>query len=941
MPQYGVQRLVLINSGNYGYAEVDLTNTVHLAAPNNRGKSTLVNALQFLYINSMRNMKFPNNDEETSRHYFGKSPSYLIFECSTPIGIKCLLIRGLSLLRGANFERYIFNGGYIQNDFVNSDGLVREFVEVQAAMADRHFKKVPNNVLWKALAGEALGKQDASGGLKVLPIRSLEDYRNFCRVYRRLLTLADLDSDSLRDLLISCHSRDVGENRIDIATDYRDEFERAERTGLELDFIESAESMIKEGRNALGAIKKLTSNLSQQIPEIWNRAKLCTAQLQTTQHYSERRLVEINGKLDQAEVKNRELWKKEGAFGITLCNAQNAVQELTKEIEQWSTYSDEMIDAMHKNKSAMEDDIRQLESELSDAATVDLSSLELQFDTAIRRFEKDQRAAQQPDRTFATFLLNRGFSTVELRELFQFLNPSAHSDIIGEDLTIHDEKQLINRIRHVLGQIQDGYYRDAVLDVDLTQHETLETDGILTPKVQAQRIKLRSEEVERLKRLLKTAREQEPARKNCEAKRAQLDSLTNELNDYDQFQDRLKTLPSLKAAEAAAQKEVDNVEAKLTEQEQLIESLDTERESVTKISEKCGKAIEAIRQGFNAFHREMGDADFSADLIPSESGDPATDSKLEDFEKLLAYANNIATEAVQLAADAKLIADEKSKLENIEKKISARSQEFAGQQVYFADAEDDWETLIEQVESVDQMRDTTNKAWDGLFTTLSGRLDGLLRGVNEIQKAVQRLNSSLQHFQVSNLQSVTLKASTDGDTYNVITELCRQDGMFQNRDELESAKKQLKNWITGGKELTLDSLFTLRISGKQSDGSPIRANSLDKIGSTGTGITIKAMILTNLIRAIVPDSNYHLHFFIDETGRLDDQNLSATIQMAVSQTIIPITAEPKIKLESLAHPKVTVYTLDQDANQQFRICSRRSFRAKRREIEESKQETDD
>ena len=72
-PYWFVNRMILINSGRYGFAEVDLQTPVHLAAGNNQGKSTLVNALQFLYINDLGNMKFPNSDEETTRHYFEKA----------------------------------------------------------------------------------------------------------------------------------------------------------------------------------------------------------------------------------------------------------------------------------------------------------------------------------------------------------------------------------------------------------------------------------------------------------------------------------------------------------------------------------------------------------------------------------------------------------------------------------------------------------------------------------------------------------------------------------------------------------------------------------------------------------------------------------------------------------------------------------------------------
>ncbi len=51
---FGVRRLVAINSGNVQYANLDLSEPVHLAAANNRGKTTLVNALQFLYVDEFR-----------------------------------------------------------------------------------------------------------------------------------------------------------------------------------------------------------------------------------------------------------------------------------------------------------------------------------------------------------------------------------------------------------------------------------------------------------------------------------------------------------------------------------------------------------------------------------------------------------------------------------------------------------------------------------------------------------------------------------------------------------------------------------------------------------------------------------------------------------------------------------------------------------------------
>ncbi|VAX42248.1 hypothetical protein MNBD_PLANCTO03-688, partial [hydrothermal vent metagenome] len=115
---YGVKKLIAINSGKYEYADIDLTAPVHLSAPNNQGKSTLVNALQFLYVDELRYMGFGSrNLDDTRRHYFGENPSHLIFECLTPLGPKCMLVAGQGPLNNCRFLRFVFDGPFSLDDF--------------------------------------------------------------------------------------------------------------------------------------------------------------------------------------------------------------------------------------------------------------------------------------------------------------------------------------------------------------------------------------------------------------------------------------------------------------------------------------------------------------------------------------------------------------------------------------------------------------------------------------------------------------------------------------------------------------------------------------------------------------------------------------------------------------------------------------------------------
>lgn len=135
--------------------------------------------------------------------------------------------------------------------------------------------------------------------------------------------------------------------------------------------------------------------------------------------------------------------------------------------------------------------------------------------------------------------------------------------------------------------------------------------------------------------------------------------------------------------------------------------------------------------------------------------------------------------------------------------------------------------------------------------------------------------------------------------------------------------------IDANQTIDLESLFELRIRIQETDETWHQAASLDEIGSTGTGMTAKAMIFIQLVRAVAENEQYRLHFYIDGLGELDDRNLEATAAMAVSRGIISITADPRLHLEPLAHPDVTVYSLGQDSDGRFYIDSYKTYHARR------------
>jgi hypothetical protein len=90
----GPTRIVLLHSGKFDFADVELDRAAHLVAPNNVGKTTLIAALQFLYIDRANLMDFSKGPSETRRYYFPDTYSYVLFECLTPKGHQVLGVHG-------------------------------------------------------------------------------------------------------------------------------------------------------------------------------------------------------------------------------------------------------------------------------------------------------------------------------------------------------------------------------------------------------------------------------------------------------------------------------------------------------------------------------------------------------------------------------------------------------------------------------------------------------------------------------------------------------------------------------------------------------------------------------------------------------------------------------------------------------------------------------
>lgn len=931
MTQYGVQKLVVINSGKYEYAVFDLCRPMHLAAPNNRGKSTLVNALQFLYVDDIDHMRFGRSQEDTRRHYFGEVPSYMVFECMTPLGMKCLLVAGRGVADGSHFRRYVFDGEYAVDEFKDSDGRVLAFDVLRTRLAGRNLLEVKNTRLWEVLGAPRVTQDGAVPRLNILPIRTQAEYQSFREVFIKLLALTNAHDRELRRLIIECHAREIGNPRLDVAAEHKEEFERADATERRLRFLRSVQQEIDQGRDLLAdaaALQRRLGDESSNGGAAVIRALMLIRDAGTRLDEARGQLAERRLNLDD---RAGDAQRRLGRLEEVLKGKHSQSATLHSLHGKWSSCSAEMIQAMRDNAEAVQRRHALVADEIQRVGQLEPTAMHRRVERLQREVQRAEQALEHWAHRAYSALRQMKIDDATIKDLFRLLNPAILQLSTKDSATIKDRNRLKRNLAGLAESIRDGTYRDDSIDLQL--------GSLPGPDLAAQenRVQLQTDlqvlrdELQQAQQRLEVAQNEEKAKASLVEIGMERDRLTAALNEYSGYRaawsDRATLESSIQASTdeqaalegslAGLRGQIRQLTAEEAASRERLAGLNRSREALDRLA---GDYNEMITDQLPALRLDLSSQQGSEEETPSDLAWEEVDNAVRTAQALL--------EGMQKAA--RKLMKTQAVLRDVEAVIQQRSREAEGQRVYFSEREEEWQELIASREAMTELEKSVEQQWDALFTSLAAKLDQIKRGVRAVSNAAAQINRGLEQYRVSNLQSVKLQVVTERDTFDLIEGLTSNESIFQNAEEFNRAKLQMQRWIRDGKVIELESLFGIHISvHEMGQERPSHAKSLDEIGSTGTGMTAKAMIFIQLVRAIVDDNRYTLHFYLDETGKLDPDNLKATTSMAVSKGIIPITADPDIRIEPLAHPEVTVYVLGQRSDGKFHIDRQRTFHARR------------
>lgn len=223
MIRYGFQRLALVNSAGYQRAELPLDAAVSLIAPNNTGKTSLINALQFLLIIDKRRMDFGAHEVDSSRRfYFPHNSAYILLEVALPTtGTVVLGCVGKGVSH--DYEYFAYKGELDLEHFRLPDGSTVQQPQLRDHMlqfGQLVYAYSASEFADALYGGRRHKRQDNEPDFTVFKLEQVTNAAIFQRVLTRTLRLDRLKSAEVKAYLLEIFRQDLPDASIDFKAEW-------------------------------------------------------------------------------------------------------------------------------------------------------------------------------------------------------------------------------------------------------------------------------------------------------------------------------------------------------------------------------------------------------------------------------------------------------------------------------------------------------------------------------------------------------------------------------------------------------------------------------------------------------------------------------------------------------------------------------------------------
>lgn len=879
----GPQRLVLINAGRYDFADVELRGSLQIVGPNNTGKTTLINTLQFLYLDDRRHMEFGSYTlEQTWDYYFPNQYSYVLFEVLGARGTCVIGWRGQTRVIGPEPERFIFDGPFDRSDFLDGDQQVRQPKDVSSRLSLKNYRVLKNAQEHRELL--LLSTKGESRGLGLVVLRDNDRYAHFRETLKSLLCLSTISQDQMRDQVLMLTGFSADRQALNIREVFGDDYDgilaqkqklvrfKKQEKDIELLLQASARRKVQRGklvghwRNLMSKRQNFEQNHNETLQDLTRDAENAAADIK----------------------KSEECIKKHHALKEGLAEKRGSISEKLAGIDaqsmEFAGFADDLARSALRN---IRDELRRLEDMLRDAEKETREKALLKHHQSHEIVKRLNHTIAHFDRALITLLRNELRDT-ELEPLSRLFNFDLLELTVGDGgASIQSRSQLAEMLRFFAARIAEGIYKDEniALPLPASRRSLSELENVtsLRERLAEEEQSLQKwvaiiaaiEQRDSLRLEMNTKREQLEGKKDAEGREIK-EGLAKQLFRFDEYQKSKHEEPRLKAELTQISSEISDEAKKI---EELTENLRVarERESTARVK------IKTERDSFATQVKAFGQCS------PANFPDVAVSTEIdfhEDFPASVQEYLEIQQELRDLDSEVE------SALQRLE---IALGPDYAG-----SDESETIQRFREELEALPEREDVLRRDWQHQLTGLQATFDQILRSLADIKSAADRLNRDFSTIQVSNLSALKMEVQEQTDIVGSMRRLAKieQPGLFDDSTGFEATIATFRSRFEATPILRYQELFTLQFTVTGNDGKPHHYQNFRQVESDGTTITIKVLFNLLVLRSLLREDSQRsllceIPFFLDEIYSLDDVNRHAILATARKLGFIAITAAPE------------------------------------------------
>lgn len=842
-------RLIVLNSKVYGKAEIRLDDcdSLQLVGPNNIGKSTLIYALNFLFIIDGQKMSFSGNrkgDKETIHHYFpNHNQSFIVFEVFKKSYYSIIVKRDAE----SNLEYYRFESEYKESFFVDEDKRLLKFDEVKekitsSGLALEQFKdkrEVFQFVYQRGKRNNAVVWLDDS-------VRSEGISNNFSRIYRYLINTKLITNKNLKEALIIADNRE--NESLNFSQKNKKDINDLKRVNNEIRNLKSVKNEFDEFRELVSQNNAKQRIISELYFGFNKNYQHTLPELQVQLHDKDSAIGRLNTEMNEELIPQKaELDRKIGGKEAEISAKTIVLAEKDAELKEIDSY--EPLNILNEQLANNDQKRKEIESRITMAEMQKLNSKHIEG--KLENVAAQISRIEMQVKNYSNLLINKLSGSVENRKIL--------NSILSEQVSSLPGDQVIKQI-HKISQTLNIFDGQIDISKNIVVKDFKNVDELKTELASLK------EEKKQLEALLKVV-------KDMEKSVAELNAIVVSIEMVKLKITRIKSRPALL-------KIVDKIKTDLNDLVAQKEKFETEQKQIAKtIAKKSNELRDLLdekqkrQERINSLKKMKHEID-EFGLVGIE---------FETNESLDQLCNKI-----KLNWQDRITI--KSNKDHLFEKLRDKLQST------FADEMDFIKYVEEEVALIEDKERSVQSLLESISAQFATPAYTLLKRYEEFKEFIyNKFNTKLSQTRISDIESLSIELMDNKrlvEEVRKISQIQQISGQLMFEFDNSENLKVLDHYLENGQKIDFDDLFdiTLHLTRK---GSTKQVDLGQQIESDGTDKMIRLVIVMNIInRLALADHENRIALFIDEVATIDKQNRPELVRFCKEHFFIPIFAAP-------------------------------------------------